>query len=54
MSTWIDGAADVLARKHALQVGFVMNWLVEQHVTADMIERYYKMSSGDFLDVLFS
>lgn len=54
MKDWIDGAVYVLARKHGLQFDYVRKWLISHSITSDKIEGYYKMSSGDFLDVLFA
>ena len=51
--TWIDGEASVLARKHALQIDFVKSWIVKQRITTDMIERYYKLPSGDLLEIIY-
>ncbi len=51
--TWIDGAAAILADTHSLQFGFVKKWIIEQHITSDMIQGYRRMESGTFLEFLY-
>ncbi|KKN05780.1 hypothetical protein LCGC14_1083760 [marine sediment metagenome] len=50
---WIDGAADVLARKHCLQENYVKQWIIDKGITVDQIEKFYKMKSADMLQAIY-
>ena len=51
--TWIDGAAYILAKTHCLQENGVKDWIIEKHITSDMIKNYRFMDSLDFLEIFF-